>query len=166
MATSVSGAQAPAPILTPQVAALFAMHGSGTQEQREPPVLHCLRTVHGGLPLRQRWQNSCILNYYFVTALCGAAGGGLRLGAPPLHLLPDLSDHFDHGGTIMIAIEGRFQRMVLLMKLLELPGSLISFLVEAGQNTTLTMVLTFQIIDNLLLVIDDLLKLLEGLYIF
>ena len=95
----------------------------------------------------------------------GAAGGGLRLGAPPLDLLPDLSDHFDHGGAIMIAIEGRFQRMVLLMKLLELPGSLISFLVEAGQNTTLTMVLTFQIIDNLLLIIDDLLKLLEGLYV-
>ena len=39
------------------------------------------------------------------TVWSGAAGGGVRLGAPPLDLLPDLSDHFDHGGAIMIAIE-------------------------------------------------------------
>ena len=45
MATSVSVAQAPAPMLTPQVAALFVMHGqetstrsSGAQEQRGPKV--------------------------------------------------------------------------------------------------------------------------------
>ena len=45
MATSVSVAQAQAPILTPQLAALFVMHGqetstgsSGAQEHREPKV--------------------------------------------------------------------------------------------------------------------------------
>ena len=79
--------------------------------------IHLLSSLSRHISYMPLWTLVTAFRYVHVRGL------RRRLGAaPPFHILPDLSDHFDHGdGAILIAtIDGGFQRIALLLKLLDL----------------------------------------------